>query len=164
MTDCGVSWSPQQWGPAAIITHYSFLCLSSSLGLASTSDSVCLYLCLWLCPCLCFYSCLSLSLYRWPYLYISSLYFCLSLFLSHLSFDSVPVPDSITSLSIHISMSLLSVNPGYDSMVKSLEDSRFEWNCPHSLNIWAFSPQLVGSTVWGGLGGSALLEEVCYWW
>lgn len=25
-----------------------------------------------------------------------------------------------------------------------------------------FSP--VGSTVWGGLGGSALLEKVCYWW
>lgn len=25
-----------------------------------------------------------------------------------------------------------------------------------------FAP--VGSTVWGGLGGSALLEEVCYWW
>lgn len=59
-------------------------------------------------------------------IFISSLYFCLSLLLSYFSFDSIPVPDSITSLSIHMSMSLLSVNPGYNSVVKSLEDSRFE--------------------------------------
>lgn len=126
--------------------HYPLLIplsLSGSLGLVSTSDSVYLYLCFWLCPCLCFYSCLYLSLYRWPHLYIPIVYFCLSLFLSHLSFDSLFLSLTLSLLSIYISMSLLSVNPGYNSMVESLEDSRFEWDCPHSLNIWPFGPQLV---------------------
>lgn len=125
MTDWGFLITAAM-GPAAIIIHYSFLCLSLALWVLSPPLTLSISICV-SGSVLVFVSIpVFISLYRWPHLSISIVYFCLSLFLSHLSFDSPFLSLTLSLLSIYISMSLLSVNPGYNSMVESLEDSRFE--------------------------------------